>query len=217
MSAEGPYPKRLLVEGEADKYAILGIMKAHLVWPDDPPWPVFIKGMGGNSELLKKDVFAFYFKTTAVQTFGVVVDADMNPKGKFQSICSCLADHCDGLPNEMPNEGLILRAKNGKRFGAWVMPDNSSQGAIESLLKMTIEPTGRPLLAYAESCSALAKKDYDAPFRDSDREKAEVFSWLAWQDPPSPTAHQSLRRGLMNPRSAPLVPFVNWFKNLYSL
>jgi len=117
----------------------------------------------------------------------------------------------------MPAEGLIVSSKNGKRFGAWVMPDNASPGAIENLLKTTVRASDRPLLTHSENSTQIAKGQHQAPFRDCHLEKANILSWLAWQDPPAQTPQLALAKGLLDAKADSLNSFVQWFKDLYVL
>jgi hypothetical protein len=56
-----------------------------------------------------------------------------------------------------------------------------------------------------------------APFAEAHREKAKIYSWLAWQKPPGLQIHQAIQERILDPRHPEAQKFVSWFRQLYQL
>lgn len=53
--------------------------------------------------------------------------------------------------------------------------------------------------------------------KDSYIHKAEIYTWLAWQDEPGRQIHQAIKHNILNPQDAKVQGFITWFKDLYDL
>ena len=203
-----------MVEGTDDLFAIAGLMKAHIDWPDDPPkWPVFIldgKGVDKIAGLLTAEI-----KAEKVQSFGLVLDADINAGGRYQRIRQLCSELFPSLPDEQPVEGLVV--DNGeKRFGVWLMPDNLSGGDLETFLRFLVPNGKEPLWTHA--CDAVHRASILAlagaiPIW----QRPASITWLAWQDPPGQSPGVALTARILDPKSQDSAPFVAWFRRLYQL
>ena len=119
------------------------------------------------------------------------------------------------MPDTMPVSGLITEA-NDLRLGIWIMPDNSSSGMLENFLHYLIPDTDQSLWNFAKSSVDTAKIN-SAPFRDVHLPKAEIHTWLAWQDPPGERFGIAITKKFLDPHSTSATAFVDWFKNLFGL
>jgi hypothetical protein len=52
---------------------------------------------------------------------------------------------------------------------------------------------------------------------DTHCDKANIYTWLAWQNPPGRQLHQAIIERILNPQHPNAQKFVKWFKNLYGL
>jgi len=100
--------------------------------------------------------------------------------------------------------------------GLWIMPDNASEGTLETFLRFMIPDGSAPLWAHAEASVASARV-LGAACRESHTAKAHLYTWLAWQDPPGQSGGKALTQRILNPRSPISEAFVQWFLNLYQL
>ena len=87
---------------------------------------------------------------------------------------------------------------------------------MEDFLVELIPEDSRDLYEIATKCVAEAKINR-APFRDVHERKAELHTWLAWQDPPGLRLHEAVRHTVLDPARAESAPFVNWFRSLFDL
>ncbi|MEC4817868.1 MAG: DUF3226 domain-containing protein [Scytonema sp. PMC 1069.18] len=60
-------------------------------------------------------------------------------------------------------------------------------------------------------------KSKGAPFTEPHLDKANIYTWLAWQNPPGRQLHQAVTERILNPHHPHAQKFVSWFKTLYSL
>jgi hypothetical protein len=56
-----------------------------------------------------------------------------------------------------------------------------------------------------------------ADFTEFQRDKANIYTWLAWQNPPGRQLHQAVMAKILNPTHPNAQKFVTWFKELYGL
>ena len=96
------------------------------------------------------------------------------------------------------------------------MPDNQFSGMLEDFLVQLIPENSRDLLEIAENCVAEARRN-GAPFKEVHRTKAEVHTWLAWQDEPGKQLHQAVDHRVLDPEKPESRPFVDWFRRLFQL
>jgi hypothetical protein len=96
------------------------------------------------------------------------------------------------------------------------MPDNKSEGMLETFLKYLVPNQADNVWLYAQEAARTAKQR-GAPYKDVHIEKANIHTWLAWQDEPGPALGVALKRKVLDPNSAAAKPFVDWFIALFEL
>ena len=212
---ERNHPRKLLVEGGTDRSAIACLMEANGVsWPDPPDSPVFIDACGSVDEILRPGVIEGELRVPGLEALGVVVDADGDAVARWNQLATCCGNEFEELPNRIPAEGLQVVHSGDVRFGVWIMPDNRFTGMLEDWLVRLIPARSRPLYELARNCVAESKRQ-SAPFRDVHRTKAEIHTWLAWQDPPGLRLHEAVNPAVLDPTGPESRPFVNWFRSLF--
>ena len=180
-------PSILRVEGTDDTHAIVHLLLRHGV--DCKNIPVSIKHAHGNGDEssggvepllagMETDVMA-----STGRSVGFVLDADEVPGDRWNAVCGRLKPVGLTLPDEIPPEGFVGDAGLVQaRVGVWLMPDNRRSGALEEFLRDLVESKD-PLLPLADTSTRHAK-ERGARFPDSDRHKAVLHAWLAWQERP---------------------------------
>ncbi|MCI0360755.1 MAG: hypothetical protein L0211_19940 [Planctomycetaceae bacterium] len=210
----------LLVEGNDERFTIPELVeKAALVaWGDRErkQHPVEIFTCGGDKEVLKRKRINALLKTPNLEALGIVVDANGSVTNRWQQVRDRLLARFPTLPEAMPAAGLIETNDAGLRIGAWIMPDNQREGMLETLLCDLIRADQIPVFEHAKQATALAKT-IPAPFADAHLPKAQIHSWLAWQDPPGRQLHEAIAHQVLDPSSPLAAPFVEWFIRLFEL
>jgi hypothetical protein len=209
---------RMVVEGEDDKFAIIELMGHHTDWPDDKKRaPVLLEAVGDPDSMLKEAYIPTKLNESGTKTLGLVFDADENFQGRWSRVRQI----CDGLfqsvPAEMPKTGLILQdGPQGQRLGIWIMPDNSSPGMLETFLSKLIRAHQAAVVEYAESVVIEARR-MGAGCKEVHVPKANIHTWLAWQDPPGLAFGRAITARMLDPHAELATPFVDWFRTLYDL
>lgn len=212
-----PKANQLVVEGYEDLYSVVGLMKAHIVWPEDiDKAPVRIEIGKSASEILEEGYLTAVLKTQGVRITGIMFDADTNPKGRYESLRSICLSIFPGLPAKCPDTGAITENADGRRLGIWIMPDNVSDGSLETFLKYLVPAQAIPLWNHAQA-SVVTARTLGAECRDAHVEKSDLFTWLAWQDPPGQYPGKALTKKVLDPHSPGASLFVKWFRELYGL
>lgn len=210
-------PNKLLVEGYDDLFSVKGLMQHHINWPDNiDEAPVYIKVGLGVTNILQKDYISALIKESNTKTLGVMLDADLDADNRFTSFRDLCIDHFPNIPKQLPESGLIIEREDGKRIGLWLMPDNVSKGAIEVFLQYLVPDDAKKGWQYAVHSTTEAKK-LGCNYRDCHIDKANLYSWLAWQDEPGQYPGHALTRKVLDAKAPSAVPFVKWFLKLYSL
>ena len=212
------HPKILFVEDNDHSAVTSSLMQKYLsVWQNpDKTYVVNIKIQNSADEVLNHDTLSTYAKQSGLKAFGVIVDADMDASSRWRSIMSlALRLGFENTSEEISQEGFICINSDGLRFGAWVMPDNISSGMVENFCK-SLSDTTTPLWSHAEaSCSSSLK--HGAEWKQVHKHRAEMFTWLAWQDPPLGQMGRAILKGKLNHEAEPAKAFIAWFKKLYEL
>lgn len=211
------HPRVLLVEGKQEVRVIPELIEANGVnWGTKKNPVVYIRDSDGYSNLVDPDVISAELKATGLTALGIVIDADDNPLGRWQSLRSASLRSIPDLPMTLPEDGLIHVTPNGIKFGIWIMPDNKMRGMLETFLTYII-PTGNEVLWQFAQTVAQEAKSKGAAFTNTHLDKANIYTWLAWQDPPGRQLHQAVIERILNPNHPNAHKFVIWFKALYNL
>jgi hypothetical protein len=211
------YSNILIVEGADDKHSVIGLMKDHISWPEERKlWPVWVEVGDSVDQILAAGYLSTEIKASNAKTIGVMLDADVHADGRYRRIQQLCATLFPNLPERMPPAGLVVENDDKKRFGAWIMPDNTSQGDLETFLRYLVPDQQEPL--WKQACDSVgAAVSTGAKCRDSHIAKANLYTWLAWQDPPGQSPGLALTRKILDPQSQYARPFVKWFRELYRL
>lgn len=211
------HQKVLLVEGREDVRVIPELIEANGVnWGTRKSPVVYIRGYDGYQKLVDPEVISTELQASGLSVLGIMIDADDNPTGRWQSIRSASLKSIPDIPEALPENGLIHTAPNGIKFGIWIMPDNKMRGMLETFLTYMI-PTGNEVSWQFAQEVAREAKNKGAVFTDSHLDKANIYTWLAWQNPPGRQLHQAVMERILKPNHLNAQGFVSWFKTLYDL
>jgi hypothetical protein len=208
----------LLVEGKHDRFTIPELIEANGInWGTRKNPAVFIRDCEGYQNLIDPDVLATELQASELSALGIMIDADDNPTGRWQSVRNACLKSIPDLPIDLPDEGLVHVTSQGIRFGVWLMPDNRMRGMLETFLSHIIpSEKGESLWQYAQEVVQEAKRK-GSSFTDAHLDKAQIYTWLAWQDPPGRQLHQAIQERILDPRHPRGQTFVTWFRTLYKL
>ncbi len=213
------YKNVLLVEGQDEPRTIPELIEINGVnWGTRKNPVVWIKDCEGCENIIDKDIIAVELKADGIEALGILLDADESPVDRWIAIRNACRNSkaVSNMPDELPEGGLIIEADNGVRVGIWIMPDNKLPGMLETFLGYLLPTNASSLWEFATSTTDAAKAK-GAPFTAAHREKAKIYSWLAWQEPPGRQLHQAIKERILDPKHPEAQSFVSWFKQLYQL
>lgn len=211
------YQNILLVEGEQEKRFIPELMEANDVnWGDKNNPIVYIDPLHGFDNLANPGVISARLKLRDLSALGIIIDADDNPSGRWQSIRNAALKSVPTIPESLPKEGLIISTPDGIKFGIWMMPNNEMCGMLETFITYLIPTESEEVWSFAQEVAQEAK-NRGAKFKDSHLDKANIYTWLAWQDPPGRQLHNAITERILDPKHPEAKKFVQWFKKLYNI
>jgi hypothetical protein len=197
--------------------SVKSLMAWHTDWPQEVrDAPVWIDLGESAEKILRPSYLTSLLKSSDIDTLGVMLDADTSPKSRYDSIRHSCSGEFPDLPLTMPPEGAVSFNQFGKGLGIWIMPDNTADGCLETFLKYLLPANSSDVWGHACS-SAKTAKDLGAAWREAHEPKVQLYTWLAWQDPPGQAPGTALAKSILDPTSESAKLFVAWFKKLYKL
>jgi hypothetical protein len=208
-------PRVLLVEGKDEQRLLPELLElGGIEWPDNKP-PIWIEEKDGVEKVLEHGSIEAELQASELQSLGIVVDANGDPEARWTRIRELLVSFLPDFPQANQPAGVIHEGDDGRRVGVWLMPDNIRTGMLETLL-LAIRGGHSAVAGHARVACDEAKR-LGAPFREPHRDKAELHTWLAWQDPPGQQMHLAMRMKMLPIDGTIAAPFVKWGKDLHRL
>jgi hypothetical protein len=213
----------ILVEGDDDLHSLLKLLACHGIerpLPEPPrDWGFVVRDESTSQLVSFKDKGGFdkmmrevhvELKASRLDRLALIVDADDAPQARWISVRDALRRAGIQMPDQCASGGTIHQTPGWPSVGVWLMPDNMSEGALEHFLAEMIVPEDG-LWPYAIRCVEDAKR-IDQRFKATYSRKAEVHTWLAWQEEPGSRLSQAVTRRYFRPDCNAAVSFLDWFR-----
>ena len=202
---------RLIFEGSDDKHVVMNLLYNHSHAGNRLGDVFESKEKNGIDHLI--ETLSEELKATDLGRLGVVLDADTHLARQWGRVTRVLDEHgCRNVPAAPVVSGTIVETNTGKRIGIWVMPDNQNTGAIEDFV-------GK-LIAAEDNLWPKAQADVigiaveDRRFKETYLSKAQIHTWLAWQEQPGTKMGETFRKRYLDPEHPHAQLFVSWIKQL---
>ena len=211
--------KILLVEGKTDLHVVAHLWKSHGL----PEKYFHIEACGSDKELLASlRAFLSAPEEGRPKQLGIILDADTrDASARWDAIKNCLAKGSYApYANYMPSEDLssagTLIEGSGKypNVGVWIMPDNLSAGMLEDFLAQLAPAEA---MEFAKKCVADAKDRGVSSFKDVHQSKAEIHTYLAWQDEPGNPLGISIDAAALDVHLPVVKEFIEFLKKLFEI
>lgn len=205
----------LLVEGKDDFHVLNAIFKQHKIPETFSIKPPEEKGEGVDAILKNLPV---YLRDSTIQRLGVIVDADMDIDARWDSIRNILLKAGYESVTEKPNQdGTIVHNTDEDKLidptvGIWIMPDNHLPGILENFIQFLV-PQKNELLDYAKRC--VNDIPGDTLFNDNNWAKAEIHTWLAWQEEPGTPLGQAITKRYLDSDCDYTQPLLGWVRQMF--
>ncbi|MBF0566445.1 MAG: hypothetical protein HQK89_14540 [Nitrospirae bacterium] len=220
----------LLVEGKNDRNVIYQLCKARQfikedstsdcnLYKKDNKWIGFcLFECGGVDKTLKelnRLIVRFSDRTSRPDKIGVVLDTDANLDKVWVRVTKLLKDYDYLLPKDPNPAGTVIDgAKHLPKIGVWFMPDNKNPGMIEDFI-IDSDMFDFNSLTLTCKCVENAEKEGITTFKENQRSKAIVHTFLAWQDKPGDVLSWHIQKNKIKPNSENGEAFRNWLTRLF--
>ncbi|QTA82803.1 Uncharacterized protein dnl_51870 [Desulfonema limicola] len=209
-------PKILMVEGIDDKKVIEKLLTRRKLSFND----VVIHNCEGIIKLL--NLLPVIIHAGSYEVIGIIVDADENVKNRWESVRNILLKAgYKNIPADSQIKGLTLKDKNEElpEIGVWIMPDNRFKGAIEDFISFLIRDNDKLYPVAAAKVDKLISQKMNL-FSISQKSKAIIHTWLAWQERPGKQIGSAVTYRLLKDQrylldDAKASPFIDWLKRLF--
>lgn len=195
---------RLLVEGPDDKHLINNIAREHRVELANAD----VHPSGGREELLRTLPVTLKGSYDAI---GIVLDADGNAGDAWRAVSARLRENDYSVPTQLARDGVLIAGRR-PAVGVWLMPDNSTTGMLEDFAAQLI-PAEDPLWPRATAVVASIPST-ERRFAPQSTRKAEIHTWLAWQEVPGTPLGLAVTRHYFDTDSELCKRFVQWLRRL---
>ena len=202
-------PNRLLVEGTDDQHVIRHICGVRHITESFQIVP-----LEGVDAVFERIPIELKFAQEG-DIVGIVVDADEDPKARWDAVRGRLAETgFTNVPARPQAGGTILDTPGSlllERVGVWIMPDNRNPGKLENVL-LSMIPEDDDLFEHSTGCMESIA---NPRFGEKDRQKALVHTWLAWQAEPGRPYGTSIAAGFLDHDVPEVDAFVSWLNRLF--
>ena len=197
----------ILVEGTGDREFLYHLLNHHGFTRN-----YLVKPKEGISNVL--GVLGTELKASDLQSLGLIVDADIDLAARWASLQAVLLDSgYANVPTQPDRDGTIVEEHGHPRVGIWLMPDNELPGVLEDFARLLV-PTGDALWEQAARCID-GIDPAERLFPNQYLIKAQIHTWLAWQEEPGTQLGLAITRRYLDPESPVAQRFVEWVRRLF--
>jgi hypothetical protein len=199
----------LLVEGKDDEHVFYALLNYHGI-----PRIYCIKNKQGISNLLS--TLDVELLASELEKLGIIVDADVDIATRWQSLKDILRNSgYTQIPNLPQADGTIITEEGHPVVGIWIMPDNSVPGMLEHFVQFLVPP-GDTLWDKAIRCiDGIPNSDRFFPTQHLI--KAQLHTWLAWQEEPGSPIGLAIVRRYLDANAIHGQRLVAWIRKLFDL
>lgn len=220
----------LFVEGIDDLHTISAICKQleveenfRIIVPDGegkiPKRNAQQNQLGGIDNVLKAAKLNLTVGSSAIESLGIVIDADGDLNSRWQAISSILEKAgYKNLPVLTDSKGTIVKQGFLPTFGIWIMPDNQIRGMLEDFLEFLVPDKDKnEVWTKATKCSQeiLDEIEEEKRFSEIHLSKAKIHAYLAWQDEPGKPFGTAITAKYLEADNPHCKKFVEWLNRLF--
>ncbi len=173
----------------------------------------------GVLNLLKKLLVQLPDEEGAIKRLAIIIDADhekeqgLGYQKTIEQVCNIAADF-DFTLTEYQGNGLSFKHNDGfAEFGLWVMPNNHTDGMLEDFIKTCVSTEEQSLFNHAIH---TVQNVLEPKFKPHHYSKAEVATWLAWQNPPGHGLYYTVKDDLLNTNHPLFQDLAQWLKKIFT-
>ena len=199
----------LLVEGKDDEHVFYSLLKHHQI-----PRRFEIKNKESINKLL--DTLEVELLSSDLGRLGIVVDADIDVAARWQALRDKLIRSGYSTVPVSPNlNGTTIKEEELPIVGIWLMPDNTIPGMLENFVSFLIPPDDSLWPMAEDVLQKVIEKD--RRFRDTYQMKAQLHTWLAWQEQPGTPLGLAITNRYLDANAPHAQKLMDWIRQLFNL
>lgn len=198
----------LYVEGLNDEHVCYSLFEHYAV-----PQVFKVTAKKGIGDILKTLRSQLKFRDDAqLERIGVMLDADDDLAARWRELRGILLrGGYQDVPEAPLPHGLVLEQEDQPVIGVWIMPDNTVPGQLEHFIKFLV-PDGDILWVKAEE---ILQQLPERRFPEPAFIKAQVHTWLAWQEEPGTPMSLSITKKYLDANAPQAGQFISWIRRLF--
>lgn len=172
--------------------------------------------LGGIDNVFKATDLYLIEGSSAMECLGIVIDADKDLNDRWRKVVRILEKAGYQSVSNSPDEnGTIIKQEFLPTFGVWIMPDNKiTRGFLETFLTFLVPENDEAWQHAKTSVGNLKEKPFVKTEVDH-TEKAEIHTFLAWQEEPGKPFGQAITAKYLQADKPQCQVFVEWLNNLF--
>jgi hypothetical protein len=207
MGVKEKFKKTLLVEGKDDQHVIWALCEKLGI-----PETFDVVNCEGIDNLLPQ--ITVRLKQSGIKAIGIIIDADLDVKTRYESLSALLSTHGFTFPEELPAEGLIVEADDVK-IGVWIMPNNGLSGMLEDFIAFLVPGEDQLMPIVTETLTSIEEKQLNR-YAMIHQSKARIHSWLSLQDDPGTPMGLAITKKYLTTDEDTCQKLVTWITRTFS-
>jgi hypothetical protein len=201
-----PSRRVLWVEGKDDCAVVQSLCNRYRL-----PETFRVEDKAGITKLL--DGLPVQIRSSGLERFGVVLDADSDAQARWTSIRDVLLmEGYQDVPDRAASTGTVISAPGLPLFGAWLMPENTAPGMLEDFAAALV-PEEDFLWTHASEVIDGIPAEHRR-FTEGHRAKAHIRTWLAWQEDPGAPMGSAITKRYLDADAPQARRFIDWLRRL---
>ncbi len=149
---------------------------------------------------------------------GIVCDSDEDAAARWKNVAAACRAAGVAIPEvALGADGFVYSGERVRKFGCWIMPDNRSRGALETLMLSSLDSEEQTALRERSRQFVANVEPRLFPDREAARDKASLRVWMAVQKEPHWVPKWSVALGKLFPTEEAARPFLDWLERLTKL
>lgn len=217
------YKNWMLVEGRNDQYVLRGLLQHHDI---DCAIPGRDEGYGEEAIAIDQkgniqgvlDALDVVLDDGDLERLAVIVDADTSIDARWDALRNIFARFGgEDIPHSPSSDGTVItlaRPYRTLKVGVWLMPDNQVPGTLENFVSFLIPDDDASLWQYAIDCVDRIP-EVRRHFSMVDMPKAQIHTWLAWQQEPGQPLGIAITAKYLNADAPYALNLIDWVKQVF--
>jgi hypothetical protein len=149
---------------------------------------------------------------------GIVCDSDEDAALRWKNVRDACVAAGVAIPEvTLDANGFVYSGERVRKFGCWIMPDNQSRGALETLMLASIDSEEQTTLRDQARGFVASVQPRLFADREAARDKASLRVWMAVQKEPHWVPKWSVALGKLFPTEKSARLFLDWLEKLTKL